>query len=154
MGKISRPRYNKKRKRYQTNKTGNKTKFTQGYYKPVNEEKYKQPMDKTMNSSIYPEYRSSWELKFYKFLDSSDLVEYWTTEPFPIPYISPKDGQIHRYFPDVLLKLTNGKKLLIEIKPNNQKSNPINIAKWEAAKEFCKLHNLEFRVFSEDELKI
>jgi len=120
---ISRPRYKKKKQRAQTNRTGNKTKFQQGFYKPINEEKYRQPMDKTMNSQIYPEYRSSWELRFFKFLDLSKKVEYWSAEPFPIMYLNPKDGQIHRYFPDALVKMVNGKKLLIEIKPNYQQNN-------------------------------
>ena len=86
-------------------------------------------MDRTMNKSIYPEYRSSWELKLMKFLDHNPEVEYWTVEPFPINYLNPKDNQIHRYFVDFMVKFKNGKKILIEVKPEGQKSNPINIAK-------------------------
>lgn len=151
---IPRPRYKKKKQRAQTNRTGSKSKFKQGYYKPINEEKYRQPLDHTMNALLYPEYRSSWELKLFKFLDNSENVEYWTSEPFPIKYVSPKDGLIHRYFPDALVKFKDGRKFLIEIKPQNQKSDPINIAKWEAAEQFCALHNLKFVVMTENELGI
>ena len=153
MGRITRPRYYKKKKRAQTNRTGNKTKFSQGIFIPENTEKYKQPYDSYMNKSQYPEYRSSWELKFFKFLDKNSDVEYWTSEPFAISYMSPKDGKIHRYFPDVLVKFKNGKKLLVEIKPDYQTSDPINLAKWESAKNFCQQYGLEFIVLTENNFK-
>jgi predicted nuclease of restriction endonuclease-like RecB superfamily len=150
---ISRPRYKRKKQRYQTNRTGSKSKFERGLYKPMNEEKYRQPQDKYMNSQIYPEYRSSWEKKFFKYCDMNPEIEYWTAEPFSIPYVSPKDGQVHRYFPDVLIK-KNGKKYLIEIKPSYQTSDPVNIAKWESAKQFCEKYGLEFVVLTEKELGV
>ena len=146
-------RYSKKRRRSQTNITGSKSKFKRGFYKPVNET-YQQPMDRTMNKSIYPEYRSSWELKLMKFLDHNPEVEYWTVEPFPINYLNPKDNQIHRYFVDFMVKFKNGKKILIEVKPEGQKSNPINIAKWEAATQFSKEQGFEFVVMGAKELGI
>ena len=109
-------------------------------------------MDKYMNKYQYPEYRSSWEEKFYKYCDLSEEIEYWTAEPFHIQYISPKDGQQHRYFLDVLVK-KNNKKYLIEIKPSNQTSDPVNIAKWEAAEGYCKKIGAVFVVVTEKELK-
>ena len=44
-----------------------KRNYKQGYYELVYPEKYLQPLDKTMNKQILPQYRSSWELKFFKF---------------------------------------------------------------------------------------
>jgi len=150
---ISRPRYQKKRKRRQTNKTGSKSKFLRGFYIPKNPEKYRQPADTTMNSQQYPEFRSSWEKKFYTYCDLNDEIDWWTTEPLAIQYISPKDGRQHRYFPDLLIS-KNNKKYLIEIKPASQCQDPINIAKWTEAERFCDLHNLEFIVLTEKELGI
>jgi len=147
-------RYSKKRRRAKTNATGSRSKFKRGYYKPLNENKYQQPLDKTMNSQQYPEYRSSWELKLMKWCDSNADVEYWTTEPFAVPYVKPTDNQIHRYFPDFLIKFKDGTKWLIEIKPQNQWDDPINIAKWNSAKEFCLKNGLIFRVMGEKELGI
>jgi len=143
---MTRPRYNQKRKR-------KKGKFLSGYYKPINEDKYRQPIDRTMNKDLYPNYRSSWELAFYKYLDHSDKVEYWGTEVFFIPYISPKDNQIHRYFSDVMMKTKDGSTFVIEIKPKSQVNTPINQAKFKAAEEYCKRNNSQFLILTEVELK-
>ena len=151
--KISRSRYASKKKRAQTNETGSKTRFKQGYYKPLNEEKYKQPLDSTMNDTIYPQYRSSWELALFKFLDKSDDVLEWASEPFPIYYISPRDGQKHRYFPDLWIKFRSGETWLVEIKPKGQTGDSVNLAKWEAAKKLCEESGMKFLVLTEKELK-
>ena len=150
---ISRVRYKKKKQRYQTNRTGSKSRYKRGFYIPINEHKYKQPHDKYMNKCEYPEFRSSWEEKFYKYCDFNEEIEYWTTEPFGIQYISPKDGRIHRYYPDLMIK-KNNKRYLIEIKPSSQTSDPVNIAKWESARKFCEKYNMEFFVLTEKELGI
>ena len=89
---IPRPRYTKKKKRRQ------QTKFKQGLFTNISE-KYVQPKNKYMNQQPFPEYRSSWELQFMRYCETSDLVQKWSTESISIPYISPKDGQQHRYFP-------------------------------------------------------
>ena len=89
---IPRPRYNSKRKRRQ------QSKFKQGYFTNISE-KYVQPKNNYMNQQQFPEYRSSWELQFMKYCEGSDLVEKWSVESVAIPYISPKDGKQHRYFP-------------------------------------------------------
>lgn len=144
---MSRPRYARKRSRLR------KTRFKQGTYIPVNEDKYRRAVDKYMNGGRYPFYRSSWELKFYKYCDMSENVEYWGSEILSIPYISPKDGQVHRYFPDVFVKTKDGRKFIIEIKPEKQRNNPINRAKWESARNYAKRIGAEFIVLSEKELK-
>jgi hypothetical protein len=106
-----------------------------------------------MNNQEYPTYRSSWEREFYKYCESSDKVKRWSTEYLAIPYVSPKDNQVHRYFPDVFLETSNGDKYIIEIKPNNQTNNPINLAKFQAAKEYASKYGYTFLVFTEKELK-
>ena len=52
-------------------------------------------------------YRSLWELKLMKYLDSHNDVLYWASEEFSIPYRSPIDGRMHRYFPDFWVKKKN-----------------------------------------------
>lgn len=156
---ISRSRYYKKKQRssykkeYQNGGSRKTSRFKRGYYQPVNESKYRQPQNRHMNSMHIPEYRSSWELAFMKYMDFSEQIEYWGTEAFAITYISPKDNQPHRYFVDFVFMTITQEKHLVEIKPHSQCKDPINIAKWEAAEKFCEKIGATFSVVTEKELK-
>ena len=106
-----------------------------------------------------------------QWCESSASVEEWSSEEFIIPYISPVDGQRHRYFPDFYVKVGK-KKYIAEVKPYRQTKEPktqkrntkkyinevmtyaVNQAKFKAASEFCKDHGWEFMVVTEKELKI
>lgn len=140
-----------------------------GHYTPINKHKYKGDVNKII-------YRSSWELKFMKYCDSKDNVLEWGSEEMYIPYISPADGKMHRYFPDFYIRIRNQnnkiKKYLVEVKPKYQTVEPktqkrvtkqyinevitysVNQAKWKAASEFCKDHLWEFIILTENELKV
>jgi hypothetical protein len=121
-------------------------------------------------------YRSLWERKFMVYCDLSENILEWGSEEIALPYRSPIDNKIHRYFPDFYIKVKekNGqiKKYIIEIKPKKQTVEPKvqkkktkgyiyevyeyvrNQAKWKAAEEFCKDRMWEFKVLTEDELGI
>lgn len=121
-------------------------------------------------------YRSSWELKFMKYCDLNDSILEWGSEEVVIPYRSPLDNRIHRYFVDFYIKVedVNGniKRYLIEVKPKRQTTPPPkpkrqtkkyiyevteyakNQAKWKAASEFCEDRQWNFMIITEDELKI
>ena len=140
-----------------------------GRYSPTYPRKYKGNPSKII-------YRSLWERKFMVFCDLNESIIEWGSEEIAIPYRSPVDKKIHRYFPDFYVKLkeTTGKikKLIIEIKPKKQTVEPKvkkrktkgyiyevyeyarNQAKWKAAQEFCKDRMWEFKVLTEDELGI
>ena len=116
-------------------------------------------------------YRSSWEKKFMNWCDLTESVSEWQSEEFFIPYRSPIDGRVHRYFPDFFVKYrdANGKRrtMVVEVKPKKETKMPItnpkrrtkswaysvrtyavNQAKWKAAKEFCKDNNYEFKIMT------
>jgi len=134
-------------------------------YKPSNPEKY---MGDPNNIIC----RSSWERHFCRWCDLTPDIVKWASEEFSIPYLSPKDGRIHRYYPDALIQRKDGKKYLVEIKPKRQTKPPvkkdrvtktyinecltyeINKAKWAAAKEFALDNGVEFLILTEDELGI
>lgn len=139
-----------------------------GKYSPSNPRKYK-----GNPTEIY--YRSSWELKFMKWCDGNPNVLEWGSEEIVVPYRSPLDGKYHRYFVDFYIKVNtaNGtKKYLIEIKPKKQTIEPQvqqrktkkyiyevatyvkNVAKWEAAKEYCEDRRMEFLILTEDHLNV
>ena len=122
-------------------------------------------------------YRSLWERKFMNYCDITESVNEWQSEEFWIPYRSPLDNKVHRYFPDFFLKYsdTNGKprSMVVEVKPDKETKMPvtnpkrrtkswaysvrtwaINQAKWKAAKEYCKDRGYEFKIMTEYDLGI
>ena len=110
------------------------------------------------------------------YCDKNKNILEWGSEEIALPYRSPIDNRIHRYFPDFYIKVreTSGqiKKYIIEIKPKKQTVEPKvqkkktkgyiyevyeyakNQAKWKAAREFCKDRLWEFKIITEDELGI
>lgn len=113
-------------------------------------------------------FRSSWEKSFMDFCDNNQAIEKWGSEELAIPYVKPTDGRVHKYIPDFFIIYTNsaGKQIkeIVEIKPLKEarltkKSSDydkvayaINMAKWEAAKQFCNQNGLAFRVLTENSL--
>lgn len=121
-------------------------------------------------------YRSLWELRLMSYLDThSDVLE-WASEEFCIPYRSPIDGRVHRYFPDFWVKQRSRANVVeikvIEIKPAKQSAPPkkqtrmtkkyinevttwgVNEAKWTAARAYCEDRGWQFVVMTEKELGI
>ena len=121
-------------------------------------------------------YRSLWERKFMVYCDKNQNILEWASEEIAIPYRSPIDNRVHRYFPDFYMKVkeTNGKikNYMIEVKPAKQTIPPKkpkrqtkgyireayeyarNQAKWKMAKEFCADRQWEFKVVTEKELGV
>ena len=140
-----------------------------GKYFPSNTKKYKGDPSNII-------YRSLWERKFMVYCDRNEKIVEWGSEEFFIPYRSPLDGKIHRYFPDFYVKVKTKqntiKKWVVEVKPKAQTRPPrtpkrktkkyitevrnyaINDAKWKNAIEYCKDRNMEFIIITEDELGI
>ena len=111
-----------------------------------------------------------------KWCDLNDSVQEWGSETVIVPYISPVDRKIHRYFVDFYIKVKAktgiAQKYLIEIKPERFTKPPtipqrktkkfidevfqygVNEAKWKAAFEFCQDRNMKFMVLTEKDLGI
>ena len=143
------------------------TKTYKGKYRVNNVEKYKGDITNIV-------YRSLWELRFMKWCDSSKSVIEWGSETVIIPYVSPVDKRIHRYFVDFYIKVKTSsnliEKYLVEIKPERFTKPPeiperktkkfidevfqygVNDAKWKAAFEFCKDRNMKFIILTEKDL--
>jgi len=138
-----------------------------GRFKPHNPQKYVGNVENII-------YRSLWELRFMRHLDSHPGVLQWASEEIVIPYYSPVDKKMHRYFPDFWIKTISEDNqintMIIEIKPSVQTVQPmrkqktmrryinelktygVNTAKWQAAEQFCKQKNWQFKVLTEKEL--
>lgn len=142
-------------------------KFKQGYYTPVHPEKYKGDRSKII-------WRSSWELKYMKYLDLNSNIIEWSSEPIAIPY-KYVDGNIHKYYPDFYFaEMKNGEiiRYIVECKPTIMLRKPEkpkritkrsaanynmileqyqkNYCKVQAAKEWCNKRGLRFVFLTEE----
>ena len=145
---------------------GNKT--YKGWFKPKNPKKYNGDATNII-------YRSTWELRVMKWLDEHQNVIWWASEEIAIPYRSPIDTKVHRYFPDFITKIKqkDGTVItyIIEVKPFDQTKMPVqkkktqrylkeaatfvtNQEKWKAADIFCQEHGWKFMIMTEKELGI
>jgi hypothetical protein len=140
--------------------------YKQNYYVVKNKDKYKGNSD--------PFYRSAFEERVLSYFDLNENVVEWSSESFMIPYLFTVDNKIHRYYPDMKVKMkTNDgiKTFIIEVKPYKQTQPPEkpkkntakrisrfnnelfmykrNLDKWDAAKEYCKKHGYIFKVITE-----
>lgn len=105
-------------------------------------------------------FRSSWEKKYAYYCENNPDIKYWGSECIQIPYIL-YDGTHHTYYPDFLLEMTNGDKIVVEIKPASECHRPLcengylwnaytkNMCKWAAAKQFCEDRGMQFRILTE-----
>lgn len=140
-----------------------------GVYKPEHPEKYIGDYKNII-------YRSLWERKFMHYCDVNENILKWSSEEIWIPYLSPLDSRVHRYFPDFYIKYKDAsgivKESLVEIKPKRQVVGPKvakritqkqmyeikefakNQAKWKAAEEFCADRRWSFQILTEDNLGV
>ena len=121
-------------------------------------------------------YRSGWELKYMKYLDTHPNVIEWGSENVIIPYYSPVEKKTRRYFVDFYAKVKSKtgeyRKFIIEVKPADQCKPPkkpkkqtqgyikklkayvMNQAKWKAARKWAEKRGYEFVIITEKELGI
>lgn len=134
-----------------------------GKFRPQNPKKYS-------GNPTNIVYRSKWELDMMLYFDKNiDIIE-WGSEEIVIPYISPLDNKMHRYFPDFIIKTKSKQIIIIEVKPFNQTRAPavsakktnsfisevttwvVNEAKWKAALQYCKDRGYTFQILTEKEI--
>ncbi len=136
-----------------------------------------EPKDKSKYKGHWPiKYRSSWELVFMKWCDSSPSVIQWGSESVVIPYIDPvrptnSADRVRNYILDFTMvvkdKIGKLKKYYVEIKPYRQVLKPVrkkqsdktylyevltyarNTAKWKAANDFASKKGGEFMLLTE-----
>lgn len=143
-----------------------------GRFNPSNPKKYKGDATNII-------YRSGFELRCMDYFDRHPDIIMWASEEIAIPYLSPVDNKIHRYFPDFIIQKReqDGKKktIMIEVKPYEQTIKPtintkggkrkqprtiaeqartynINQAKWNAAKEWCADRKIDFVIMTEHQI--
>lgn len=142
---------------------GTETVYHQGKYKPKNTSKYKGDINAIT-------YRSSWEKAVLIWCDSNPKIVVWNSEEIIVPYIWDVDKKQHRYFVDFFIQFSDGRKVVVEIKPAKETVVPRkgkdqsryitesltyvkNQNKWDAARKFCASRGYEFEVWTEHTLR-
>jgi len=109
-------------------------------------------------------------------LDQDPTFLKWSSEELVIPYVSPVDGKVHRYFPDFIMeyKTRTGeiKRAVCEIKPFAQTISPkipkrqnvryltevatyaVNQEKWKQARVWAERNKMDFVILTENDLGI
>jgi len=144
-----------------------KEEYMQGKFLPLHPEKYVGDVKNIV-------YRSSWEFQLLRQLDENPNVLKYSSEELVIRYYNPVEGRVKRYFPDILVEYLDAsgktRKQLIEIKPTSHLIKPkqtpkkkfytylnevtrwsVNMAKFKAAQDWCKLRGIEFVIVTRDE---
>lgn len=142
-----------------------------GYYNPQNPKKY-------VGDGTNIRYRSLWERRFMVYCDTNTKIIKWGSEEVVVPYRSPIDGKVHKYYVDFIIESVDAlgvkKVSIIEIKPKKQCHPPkqrekstkkqkstyiyeaatfaVNQEKWDAARAFATERGWEFVVLTEDDI--
>ena len=77
-------------------------KWRQGIFVPKNQNKF---------IGTKATYRSGLELKFFRFCDDSPNVLKWGSENVVVPYRSPLDNKLHKYYVDNLVVIKEGQEI-------------------------------------------
>lgn len=89
-------------------------------------------------------YRSSWERVFAEILESSSIVDWFEHQPFCIKYLY--GGRWHRYFPDFVVRLKDGRRLLVELKGEERAQD---LEKYKAGQNYADMYGMEYMVVRE-----
>lgn len=116
-------------------------------------------------------YRSMWERSLMVWLDACPAVSHWSSENFIVEYYDPVQSKARRYYVDFYLRLSDGREILVEVKPHKETEPPkqgtrrtakfltecktfeTNQAKWEAARKMAEYHGMKFEIWTEHHLK-
>ncbi|WP_406863594.1 sigma factor-like helix-turn-helix DNA-binding protein [Streptomyces sp. HUAS MG47] len=82
-------------------------------------------------------YESETELRVIHLLSFAPQIAYYQEQPLAISYEFA--GQQRTYYPDLLAVTEDGRCILIEVKRVYEMAMAINVAKYRAAEEFCRL---------------
>ena len=93
---------------------------------------------------------SSYEERYYQKLEADYTIKCYYRSGLKLSYIS--DGASKTYNPDLFIEFSDGRKELVEIKPDRLVENPENLAKHASARQYCSQNNIKFRIITEEHL--
>ncbi len=98
-------------------------------------------------------FRSGWELLYMQWLDAESTVKSYQYEGVIVPYINNvRSGKIRRYWPDFIVEYTDGRRIMVEIKPKKRLDQANVQKKLAAAGQYCLEHEMALEIVTECEL--
>jgi hypothetical protein len=89
-----------------------------------------------------------------QWLDAEPTVASYGYETVIIPYVAnSRTGKTRKYFPDFLIEFTDGKRILVEVKPSKRLAQVRVQKKLAAARQWCTAHGAALQVITEVELR-
>lgn len=89
----------------------------------------------------------------FNILEQQDAIVKYEKCKFSIDYVSPDDGFLHKYIPDILVIYDDGRKQIIEIKAEWKLNDEINKAKFNVARKYCIDNNMDFSIWTQKEIR-
>jgi len=136
------------------------SKYANGEFQMLNPNKYV--------GKKRPHYRSSWEHAVMRMCDNNPAILNWANEAIHINYRNPFTGKNTIYVPDFFVTFIDAAQRthaeLWEIKPakettleaarsqRDKAAAILNMAKWQAARQYCANQNIKFRILTENDL--
>lgn len=136
------------------------SKYANGEFQMLNPNKYV--------GKKRPHYRSSWEHAVMRMCDNNPAILNWANEAIHINYRNPFTGKNTIYVPDFFVTFIDATQRthaeLWEIKPakettleaarsqRDKAAAILNMAKWQAARQYCANQNIKFRILTENDL--
>ena len=95
-------------------------------------------------------YDSPYEKEIIIDLDDCSFIKKIKTQSLIINYRSKSLTKIKKYYPDIQLLLTDGRLVIIEVKPFKEMVNNRNIKKHEALEKYCKKNRYGYAILDYD----
>lgn len=113
---------------------------------------YKRGWFKSIKSGRKIWYQSSYELAAFKRLEEDVEVISFNRCYFKVPFLF--EGKNRRHIPDIRIQRKDKIDLIVEVKPRELKDDLENTAKREACIEYCNRNNLQYAMWTEEDLSV
>src|SRR5689334_12465350 len=102
-----------------------------------------------MNKRLWSESLAEEDYKY--LLDFDSRVASFEEQPFRIRYVM--EGRVHYYTPDLLVLTTDGRKLVVEVKPESKLSTRKNELLFRIVATVCQAEGYEFVVVTAETIR-
>ena len=97
-------------------------------------------------------FASSYEYRAFIRLDAEREVVWWSKNWKTVIYYDDSNGTRRKYYPDIVYFTASAEEHIVEVKPESMRHYGNNVAKEEAARQFCSERGIVFEIWTEEDL--